>query len=174
MAETMLQAAEVLVQRQTELWQASMEAAAARWTQMASTAGERLQASLSSALTESLKTFAQHMATAEHANAERGRQQWDETRQLQVQGLRLVGGLQAEIGRQAEILQRAVEAAGEVTRLEDALNRNLATLAGAKHFEQTVLSLAAALNLFGARLAEAPAGAAPIKLEIPRRTAQAA
>ena len=40
--------------------------------------------------------------------------------------------------RQAEVLQRAVEASGEVRSLEDALNRNLATLAGAKHFEQTV------------------------------------
>ena len=67
MAETMLQAAEVLVQRQAELWQASMDAAAARWTQMASTAGERLQASLSSALGESLKTYAQHLAAIEQA-----------------------------------------------------------------------------------------------------------
>ena len=174
MAETMLQAAEVLVQRQTELWQASMDAAAARWTQLANTAGERLQASLSSALGESLKTFAQHLAAVEQANAERGRQQWDETRQLQLQSLHLISGLQKEIGRQAEMLQLAVKATGEVTRLEDALNRNLATLAGTKHFEQTVLSLAAALNLLGARLAETPGGALPIKLEAPRRTAQAA
>ncbi len=174
MAETMLQAAEALVERQAELWQASMDTAAGRWTQMANAAGERLQASLSSGLGDSLKTFAQHLAAAEQANAERGRQQWDETRQLQVQGLQLISGLQQEIGRQAELLQRAVEATGEVNRLEDALNRNLATLAGAKHFEQTVLSLAAALNLFGARLAEAPAGAPSIKLEAPRRTAQAA
>jgi biopolymer transport protein ExbB/TolQ len=174
MAETMLQAAEVLVQRQTELWQASMDAAAARWTQMANVAGERLQTSLSTALGESLKSLAQHLTALERTNAERARRQGDEDRQLQVQGLHLMGGLQKEIGRQAEVLQRAVAATGEVTRLEDALNRNLAALAGAKHFEQTVLSLAAALNLLGARLAEMPGGAAPVKLEAPRRTAKAA
>ena len=45
--------------------------------------------------------------------------------------------------------------------MEDALNRNLAALAGAKHFEQTVLSLAAAVNMLSARLAETPNAAAP-------------
>ena len=60
------------------------------------------------------------------------------------------------MARQAEVLGRAVEASGEVSRLEDALNRNLATLAGAKHFEQTVLGLAATINLLNARLAERP------------------
>jgi hypothetical protein len=57
--------------------------------------------------------------------------------------------------------------------LEDALNSNLAALAGAKHFEQTVLSLAAAVNMLSARLAETTP-AAPIKLEPLRRTAHAA
>ncbi len=79
-----------------------------------------------------------------------------------------------ELTRRAEVLERAVAAAGEVTRLEDALNRNLAALAGAKHFEQTVLSLAAAVNMLSARLAETPNVAAPIKLEPVRRTAHAA
>jgi biopolymer transport protein ExbB/TolQ len=128
MAETMLHATEVLVQRQAELWHASMESAAARWTQMADAAGEQLA--------------------------------------------RAIATLQAELGRHADVLQRAVEASGEIARLEDTLNRNLTALAGAKHFEQTVLSLAAAINLLGARLAETPGTA--IKLETPRRTALAA
>jgi len=79
-----------------------------------------------------------------------------------------------ELTQRAEVLERAVAAAGEVTRLEDALNRNLAALAGAKHFEQTVLSLAAAVNMLSARLAETPNPTAPVKLEPRRRTAQAA
>jgi biopolymer transport protein ExbB/TolQ len=78
-----------------------------------------------------------------------------------------------ELAERAAVLERAVAAAGEVTRLEDALNGNLAALAGAKHFEQTVLSLAAAVNMLSARLAET-APAAPIKLESVRRTAHAA
>ena len=77
-----------------------------------------------------------------------------------------------DLARQTGMLQQAIEAAGEVTGLEDALNRNLAALAGAKHFEQTVLSLAAAVNMLSARLADSPN--APVRLESTRRSAQAA
>jgi biopolymer transport protein ExbB/TolQ len=129
-AQTMLQATEMLVRRQAELWQASVDSTAERWAKISETSGEQLQAAMSAA-----------------------------------------GG---ELARRAEVLERAVAAASEVTRLEDALNRNLNALAGAKHFEQTVLSLAAAVNMLSARLAETPTAAAPIKLEPMRRTAHAA
>ena len=171
MAETMLQATEVLVRRQAELWQASVDSAAARWAQMADTAGERLGTAPSAALSESLKTHAQHWlppnrsppSAAASNGTRRGRCRRRACRCWAPAG---------ELTRQAEVLRRAVEAAGEVTRLEDALNRNLTALAGAKHFEQTVLSLAAAVNMLSVRLAETPS--APVKLEPPRRTAHAA
>lgn len=130
MTEVMQQTTEVLVKRQAELWQASVDSAAQRWAQMAETASEQVGTAM----------------------------------------LNAVG----ELTRRAEVLERAVAAAGEVTRLEDALNRNLAGLAGAKHFEQTVLSLAAAVNMLSARLAETPNTGTPIKLEPSRRAAHAA
>ena len=129
MAEAMMQATDSLMQRQADLWRASVESAARQWSQMSEAA-------------------AAHVQTAMSASAN-------------------------ELAGQSDVLRRAVEAAGEVTRLEDALNRNLAALAGAKHFEQTVLSLAAAVNMLSARLAEAPS-AAPVRLESTRRPAHAA
>ena len=174
MAETVLQATEKLVARQAELWQGSFEAAGARWAQMAHAAEEQLRKGLPAALAEALRAHAQQLAAAEQAAAQQNRQHWERLQQTQVQGVQAIAALQAALGRQAEILGRAVEVTGEVTRLEDALNRNLTALAGAKHFEQTVLSLAAAINLLGARLAETPTSTAPIRLESPRRTAQAA
>jgi biopolymer transport protein ExbB/TolQ len=128
-AEIMLQNSEVLLRRQAELWQASVNSAAQHWAQMAVEASEKVKAAMSAAA--------------------------------------------GELAERAAVLERAVVAAGEVTRLEEALNGNLAALAGAKHFEQTVLSLAAAVNMLSARLAETPL-AAPIKLESLRRTAHAA
>ncbi len=130
MAETLLQATELLAQRQAELWRTSVESAGRQWAEMTQSAGSGLKAAMAAATGE------------------------------------LAGG--------AEVLGRAVEAAGQVVRLEDALNRNLAALAGAKHFEQTVLSLAAAVNMLSARLAESPGPAAPIRLESVRRPAKAA
>jgi hypothetical protein len=168
MADTVIHAVERLVARQAELWQASMETAASRWTQMADSAAEQMHATLSKSLGESLKIHAQQLAAAEHTVTERNRQQWDKLLQSQLQSTQATAALQTALGRQAEVLERAVAAAGEVSRLEDALNRNLTTLAGAKHFEQTVMSLAAAIQLLSARLSDD--SAATIKLEsIPRQ-----
>ncbi len=85
-----------------------------------------------------------------------------------------VSAATAELARQTEAIGRAVEAAGEVSRLEDALNRNLAALAGAKHFQQTVLSLSAAVNMLGARLADSSEASSPVNLEPSRRSTHAA
>jgi biopolymer transport protein ExbB/TolQ len=128
LAEMMLQTTEILVRRQAELWQASVETAAQQWTQMSTAASEQIKTAMSSAV--------------------------------------------GELSQRAEVLEHAIEATGEVARLEDVLNRNLTSLAGAKHFEQTVLSLAAAVNMLSARLAETTS--APIKLEPSRRSSHAA
>ena len=71
-----------------------------------------------------------------------------------------MAALQTSINAQAEVMARAIEATGEVSRLEDSLNRNLAALAGSQNFEQTVMSLAAAIHLLNARLSETPDAAA--------------
>ena len=63
---------------------------------------------------------------------------------------------QAELIRQGEVMTRAVEATGEVIKLEKALNDNLQALAGAKNFEETVMSLAAAIHLLNSRLTRTP------------------
>jgi hypothetical protein len=174
MAETVVQASEQLVLRQAELWRASMEGAAARWTEMAQTAGEHLQTALSGALAESLQRHGQELAAIEQSTAEQNRRYWDRVQRIQVQNGQAMASLQAAMAAQVDVLGRAVEATGEVARLEDVLNRNLSTLAGAKHFEQTVMSLAAAIHLLNARLAESPTDTPPIQLEPNRPETQAA
>jgi len=101
--------------------------------------------------------------------------QWEKMTEKAAEHVRgALASTSGDLARRAEALQRAVEAAGEIARLEDALNRNLAALAGAKHFEQTALSLAAAVNMLGARLTETARPAATIQLEAARRASHAA
>jgi biopolymer transport protein ExbB/TolQ len=173
MAESLVGASERLVERQAELWQASMDAAAQRWVQMADAAAGHLTKTLTGSLAEGLKSHAQQLAAAEQSAAEQGRRQLEKVVQPLAQSVESLAAIQAELARQSDVLQRAVQATGDVIRLEDALNRNLATLAGAKHFEQTVLGLAATINLLNARLSESSA-ASPIHLESNRRTNKAA
>ncbi len=61
---------------------------------------------------------------------------------------------QQQLIKQGDILLRVVEATGQVQRLEESLNSNLAALAGSHHFEQTVVGLSAALQLLSARLGQ--------------------
>ena len=169
MAEVMVQAAELLVQRQTELWQASMDAAAQRWSNLADAAGEQVRKAMTEALAESLKAHAQQLAATEQAAAEQNRRHWAGVQQALGQNLQSLASIQSGLTQQAEVLGRAIEASGDVTRLQDVLNRNLASLAGARHFEQTVHGLAAAIHLLNARLSESAGPGPVVQLESPDR-----
>jgi hypothetical protein len=170
LADAMIHATERLVERQAELWQASMEAANERWSQLVEHAGSELQA----ALAESLESHAREMAAAEQAAAETNRRQWGELQQALSESVQAVAGAQEVMVRRVEVLSQAVEATSQIAKLEETLNHNLAALAGAKNFEETVMSLAAAIHLLTGRLAEPAAIAAKIRLESPRRASQAA
>lgn len=84
------------------------------------------------------------------------------------------GALQDGMVRQADTLNRAIEAAGNIATLETQLNRNLAALAGAKNFEQTVMSLAAAIHLLNARLGDDSGAMTPVTLQPQKRKGHAA
>jgi len=174
MAEDLTAAIEGLVQRQTDLWQAAMDGAATRWAQMADTAGAQVQQAVTEGFRAALHEHAQHLAAAEQAAAKETQRHGEKLRQSLAAQTDARTALQAEMVRQAEMLKRALEATGEVTRLQDVLNRNLAALGGAKHIEQTVSGLAAAIHLLNARLAESPAVPSSIQLQSNRASAHAA
>ena len=174
MCERVVQAAEELVDHQARLWKASMDEAAARWSGQAEAAGEQLQRVLTAGLEKSLAAIAQQVTAGQQAIAQQNQRHWDGVQQSQSQQAERLAELQTGLVRQAEVLHQAIAASGEVTKLEAALNRNLGALAGAKHFEQTVMSLAAAIHLLNARLAEAPGDSASVALSANARNTQAA
>ena len=152
LTESMLRATEKLVQRQSELWQQSIDAAGARWTEMAASSGKQLEASLAAGLTQSLTAHAEKLAASAEASTEKNRRNWSRLQQTLADSTQVAKAQQTELARQGEILLRVVEATGHITRLEEQLNRNLAALAGAQHFEETLLNLAGTINLLNARL----------------------
>ena len=170
MAESMIQAAEKLVERQAKLWRGSIDAAQQRWTELAGDAGNQLQ----TALAESLGAHARELAAAEHAHRQETQRQWSELHQALSQGVQSMTAVQESLIRRVEVLNQAVEATSQIAGLEETLNRNLTALAGAKNFEETVMSLAAAIHLLTGRLTESSSSAAKVKLESPRRAAHAA
>jgi flagellar biosynthesis/type III secretory pathway protein FliH len=174
MTDAVVLAIERMVQRQTEVWQASMDAAAARWARMAQTAGSQVQESVAQGLAEGLRQHAEQLAAAEEAATLENRDRWEKIHQGLTQNVAALASLEGGVSLQAEMLGRAVEASGDVIRLEDALNHNLSALAGSKHLEQSVLGLAAAIHLLNARLTDSPGDASAIQLDTTRPNAPGA
>jgi hypothetical protein len=67
---------------------------------------------------------------------------------------------QEELIRQGNVLLKVVDATGQVAKLEDTLNKNLATLQSGFNFEEMALALSAAIQLFSARMGTPPGGRA--------------
>jgi hypothetical protein len=62
---------------------------------------------------------------------------------------------QEELVRQGHVLLKVVDATGQVTKLEETLNQNLAALQKTHNFEEAAVALAAAIQLFNARVTSA-------------------
>ncbi len=174
MSEAVIESTEKMVHRQAEIWRDTITASEGRWGRMAGETGKQLQSALSTALAQGLKAHAAELSSAERAAAESNRQHWERVRQSMVGGSEVLAGLQRGMGKQAELLGRAVNAVGDVKKLEVELNRNLSALAGSKNFEETVMSLAAAIHLLNSRLGHLPADGPRVQLDVDPRKGHAA
>jgi biopolymer transport protein ExbB/TolQ len=152
MCQTVVEATETLVERQTELWRQSFTVAQQQWTQAIEGAGKQVQTALHETLQDALGGYAERMARLEGESADRVQQRWQQLQAALVEHARLMQAQQRELMRQGEIMTEVVQATGEVITLEKSLNENLKTLAGAKNFEETVMSLSAAIHLMSVRL----------------------
>jgi len=79
---------------------------------------------------------------------------------------------QQQLIKQGDILLKVVEATGQVKKLEDSLNSNLAALAGSHHFEKTVTTLSATLQLLSAQLGQPVPTANSVHLTGPSTAAE--
>lgn len=174
LGESLIRSIRQASEKQAESWQQAMETAATRWIGAIGQAGERVERAVSDGLSASMTQHAERLAAAEEAAVEKTSKQWKKLEQSQLQSAEAMGVLQAKMTEQAQAIRGLLEAHGETARLQDLLNRNLASLAGAKHIEQTVLGLAAAVHLLNARLAEAGSGPTAISIESVRNSSKAA
>lgn len=152
LVERVMASSEALVAKQAELWKESMDAAQTRWVATIEAIEEQLGRTLAQALSDSLMAHADRLAQAEDAGHERQMMLVRETSAALTKSVEANRAQQLEIARQGDILLQVVEATGQVTRLEETLNRNLQALSGSAHFSETMVSLSAALHLLTARL----------------------
>jgi biopolymer transport protein ExbB/TolQ len=155
MAREVIQANEKLVARQSEIWKTSIDAANEQWSQSARSSAAQIRETLAPTLDDCLSRFAQRLAQTEADASDQARQRWEQWQTMLSNNARMMQAQQQEISRQSELMARIVEATGDVMQLETSLNQNLKALAGSKNFEDTVMSLAAAIHLLNMRLGPA-------------------
>ena len=97
-----------------------------------------------------------------------------EMQQSIIESAGLAVAHQEQLARQTEVLLKVVDATGQVQRLEDVLNSNLAKLAESHHFQETVVSLSATLQLLSVNLGRPTSARDGISLLDSTRTGHAA
>jgi biopolymer transport protein ExbB/TolQ len=152
MGREVLKTTETLVERQTHLWQDAMQKSQAKSAEQSRQSAGQMTTALVEALDTSLEQFARRLAQSEAAAADRARERWEQWQTTLSANARMLQAQQAEMVKLSEMMARVIEATGEVRKLESSLNDNLQSLAGAKNFEDTVMSLAAAIHLLNTRL----------------------
>ncbi len=174
MVEAVLKSNDRLVVRQAELWSESMAAAQQRFGELTASSGAQLQSALAGALDQSLKAHAAALTAAEQRQAEQNAKHWAQVQQALVQSTEAIARQQTELARQGEILLKVVEATGQIAQLEESLNSNLVALSGARNFEETLVTLGAAVQLLASRLAQGTAESQLVKLPKSKRVDKAA
>jgi hypothetical protein len=160
MAEAVIGAVERTVARQAELWGKTIHTAEQRWTEVTNVGRDQLEEAFGRALSKSIDVHRKHLLAAEEAAAEKNRTHWQGVQQSLEACAAGVRAQQGELTRHGDTLLRVVEATNHVSRLEDSLNHNLASLSASQHLQETLINLSAAVGLLNARL-ERLAPAAP-------------
>jgi biopolymer transport protein ExbB/TolQ len=173
-SHTVLVTAQQLVQDQTDHWKQAIQDASQQWSELLQASGQQIRSSIGETLDGSLTRFSAQLADAERETDARMRARWDQWQTALSDNARLLHSQQQELVRQGEVMSEVLKATGEVIKLEQALNSNLGALAGAKNFEDTVMSLSAAIHLLNTRLGDVAAGSARVALEKPESQGRAA
>lgn len=156
---------ELLMHQQTELWRETVEDSNVQWREMLEKSGEQMRTALTDSLDTSLASHADRLAQLGREADEQVRTRWEQWQTALSSNARLLHSQQEEMVRQGAIMNEVVSATGDVIKLEQALNDNLQHLSGATNFEDTVMSLAAAIHLLNSRLGHASDGGPKVELD---------
>ena len=139
--QVLLKATEQLVERQASLWSRSLEKADRVWNETGHLQQQQLTTGLHEALESTLKRHTERLGGLEEKLLGRS--------QTLVQGMAQVA---QALSKQSETLVKLHEGEAQLLRLQESLNQNLASLAGAGTFEEAVQSLTAAIHLLTTRV----------------------
>ena len=152
LSKVVLKSVENMVTKQTQTWQDSIRANEVRWSDVIQAAGTNIQTNMTSAFRQSMRDYTEELDRAESTSLARTEQQWDKFQHVLTENAKVMQAQQAELVKQGDLMLQAINATGEVTKVQNALNDNLKSLTMMGQFDETIMSLSAAINLLNARL----------------------
>jgi biopolymer transport protein ExbB/TolQ len=154
LGETLGRGTARLLEAQEQAWASLERTAAAGVRQLLDESGGTLQASLTAALDKSLGAWAESFARTQDELAARREDRWVTAAASLAEAVRGLEARHESIERQTAVIAGVVEATRDIAALEQSLDANLATLSSTGRFEETLTTLAAAVQLLAARAAD--------------------
>ncbi len=152
LSKVVLKSVETMVNKQTQAWQNSVRANEVRWSDVIQAAGTNIQTNMTSAFRQSMRDYTEELDRAESNSLARTERQWDKFQHVLTENAKVMQAQQAELVKQGDLMLQAINASGEVSKVQNALNENLKSLTMMGQFDETIMSLSAAINLLNARL----------------------
>ncbi|HIF30713.1 MAG: MotA/TolQ/ExbB proton channel family protein [Pirellulaceae bacterium] len=152
MSQAVIQSSEKLVSQQVSLWQSTVGDMQQQWHEMMAATGDTLCDTFTGSLEGTLNSHSQRLAGLEESAVNQAETRWKQWNEAMSDNALVLDKQREEMVRQGDLMNRAVDAVGDVLSLEKALNDNLNVLADTRQFEEAVTGLSAAIQLLGSQV----------------------
>ena len=174
LAETVSRSSNQLIDAQTHSWRALERTAATNLAKVLDEAGRALNESLSVSLDGTLGRWSESLVEAHEKLLSRREDRWTQAAESLAAAVRGLEQHHGSLADQTVLLGKVVDATRDISALERSLDANLNTLASAGRFDETLATLAAAVQLLAARAGDVSADPRRVELHAARRTGKVA
>jgi biopolymer transport protein ExbB/TolQ len=174
LAETVSRSSNQLLEAQTHSWRALERTAATNLAKALDEAGRTLNESLSASLDVTLGRWSESLVDAHERLISRREDRWTQAADSLAASVRGLEQHHDSLVDQTALLGKVVDATRDISSLERSLDANLNTLASAGRFDETLATLAAAVQLLAVRAGDASSDARRVELQAARRNGKAA
>jgi len=147
-----LAAADAGTRRQAEIWNDAVRESKMRWDDVTKSLGINIKEGMEAAFISAMRKHTEELARNEEVATRNADHRWEQWQGVLKENARIMQQQQTELVKQGDLMLQSINAAGEVGKLQDALNENMRSLSLVTEFDQTISSLSAAVNLLNARL----------------------
>ena len=174
LAETVSRSSNQLLEAQTHSWRALERTAATNLAKALDEAGRTLNESLSASLDVTLGRWSESLVDAHERLISRREDRWTQAADSLAVAVRGLEQHHDSLADQTVLLGKVVDATRDISSLERSLDANLNTLASAGRFDETLATLAAAVQLLAVRAGDVSSDARRVELQAARRNGKAA